>query len=850
MGHATLASQPGCHCAAPNIIDIRQESLIPLADQIRSGLKPKDGGEKCLPTLLLYNEDGLKLFEKITYLDEYYLTGQEIQVLEQYADRVADRIATQPGSIVVELGSGNLRKVKILLDALDRKARDVSYYALDLSQVELERTLREVPDGTFENVKCYGLLGTYDDGLAWLKQPQNVKKPKTIMSLGSSIGNFSREDAAHFLAQFTDILNHNDSMVLGLDACTNAAKVYHAYNDRDGLTHEFILNGLKHANHLLGHAAFNVEDWKVIGKYNEQHDRHEAFVTPTRDVEVEDVAIRSGEEVRIEESWKYSWAQSEKLWRDAGLNESVRYMNAEGNYAIHLLNRPKVSYPATPDAYAAHPVPSLADWDDLWKAWDAVTRDMIPEEELLGKPIKLRNACIFYLGHIPTFMDIHLTRATQSKPTEPSYYPQIFERGIDPDVDNPEQCHSHSEIPDSWPPAPEILDFQSRVRIRVQKLYASGQAVKDRGIARAMWLGYEHEIMHLETLLYMLVQSEKTLAPPGTILPDFQALAAQAKQTAVANEWIHIPAQTVEIGLEDPDDNSGPEHYFGWDNEKPIRTAHVAAFDAKARPITNGEYAHYLEKTGGKGMPASWVSKLSGTQTNGSTNGHVNGESNPSQSFIEDKAVRTVYGAIPLKLALEWPVSASYDELNGCARWMGGRIPTLEEARSVYQYVDRLKRIEAQNALESTIPAVNGHLVNDGVEESPPPSQPHLIGRGSAGASGPNPNDLFIDLDGANVGFKHWHPMPVSQNGGTLSGQSGMGGVWEWTSTVLAKHDGFEPMELYPGYTADFFDSKHNVVLGGSWATHPRIAGRKTFVNWYQRNYPYVWAGARLVRDV
>jgi formylglycine-generating enzyme required for sulfatase activity len=77
-----------------------------------------------------------------------------------------------------------------------------------------------------------------------------------------------------------------------------------------------------------------------------------------------------------------------------------------------------------------------------------------------------------------------------------------------------------------------------------------------------------------------------------------------------------------------------------------------------------------------------------------------------------------------------------------------------------------------------------------------------------------------------------------------------MGGVWEWTSSTLQKHEGFEPMELYPLYTADFFDGKHNIVLGGSWATHPRIAGRRSFVNWYQRNYPYAWVGARLVRDI
>ncbi|CAI4217055.1 unnamed protein product, partial [Parascedosporium putredinis] len=69
---------------------------------------------------------------------------------------------------------------------------------------------------------------------------------------------------------------------------------------------------------------------------------------------------------------------------------------------------------------------------------------------------------------------------------------------------------------------------------------------------------------------------------------------------------------------------------------------------------------------------------------------------------------------------------------------------------------------------------------------------------------------------------------PVTDRGDRLGGQAAMGGVWEWTSSPLRKHDGFEPMTLYPAYTADFFDEKHNIVLGGSWATHPRIAGRKS----------------------
>jgi formylglycine-generating enzyme required for sulfatase activity len=84
------------------------------------------------------------------------------------------------------------------------------------------------------------------------------------------------------------------------------------------------------------------------------------------------------------------------------------------------------------------------------------------------------------------------------------------------------------------------------------------------------------------------------------------------------------------------------------------------------------------------------------------------------------------------------------------------------------------------------------HLVNDGVEESPP-SRAWENGEGS--------NELFTNLSGANVGFKHWHPVAVTANGNKLTGQADMGGVWEWTSSPLEKHESFEPMPLYPGYT-------------------------------------------------
>lgn len=59
--------------------------------------------------------------------------------------------------------------------------------------------------------------------------------------------------------------------------------------------------------------------------------------------------------------------------------------------------------PTRPSQYASQSTPSEQDFQSLWTAWDVATKSMIPREDLLTQPIKLRNALIFYLGHIPTF---------------------------------------------------------------------------------------------------------------------------------------------------------------------------------------------------------------------------------------------------------------------------------------------------------------------------------------------------------------------------------------------------------------------------------------------------------------
>jgi hypothetical protein len=119
------------------------------------------------------------------------------------------------------------------------------------------------------------------------------------------------------------------------------------------------------------------------------------------------------------------------------------------------------------------------------------------------------------------------------------------------------------------------------------------------------------------------------------------------------------------------------------------------------------QYVQYMINTGIDRLPASWStsSSANGRETNGAS---IDIDGIPSD-FLNGKAVRTVFGPVPLKYALDWPVFASYDELAGCASWMGGRIPTVEETRSIYSYVDmqRLAVSDGNSKLTRKVPAVN-----------------------------------------------------------------------------------------------------------------------------------------------
>lgn len=222
--------------------------------------------------------------------------------------------------------------MKILLDALERAEKEVDYFALDLSLPELERTFAELDTSSYQFVRFNGFHGTYDDGLAWLSRPENKDKVNTVISLGSSIGNFNRSDAAKFLLAFSRALEPSDLVIIGLDATSDRDRIFLAYNDTKGVTEKFYRNGLDHANALFGYPAFKQEEWAVLGEYIEDENKHQASYVALENLNIDGIAIQKDEKLTFEHAIKFVEAQSDLLWHEAGLVSKGLFTDSTGKH--------------------------------------------------------------------------------------------------------------------------------------------------------------------------------------------------------------------------------------------------------------------------------------------------------------------------------------------------------------------------------------------------------------------------------------------------------------------------------------------------------------------------------------
>jgi ergothioneine biosynthesis protein EgtB len=417
---------------------------------------------------------------------------------------------------------------------------------------------------------------------------------------------------------------------------------------------------------------------------------------------------------------------------------------------------------------------------------------LVKPDSLYERPIAERHRIVFYIGHLEAFdWNLFHNRVLGLKAFHPEF-DRLFAFGIDPVGGG-----LPSDQPSDWPSIAAVRGYVRKIREVLDENLADAlldphlPSFDGFPLTALLRVAIEHRLMHAETLAYMLHQ-----LPLDRKVRQSESLIGPA--SLVTHRSIEIPAGPVTLGLPR---GSG---LFGWDNEFEAHTVDVPAFAIDQYKVTNRQYLEFIN-AGGYDSRELWA--------DGSD--HHEDWSWKSKQGISHPAFwrregsqwlyRTMFDDVPLPL--DWPVYVSQAEAKAYARWAGKSLPS---------------EAEWQRAAYAT-----------------PHEGERIYPWGNAAPA----------AEFGNFDFARWSPVPVNAlpAGRSAFGVDGMlGNGWEWTSTDFAPYPGFEPFPFYRGYSADFFDGKHFVMKGGSARTASCML-RRTFRNWFQAHYQFIYTGFRCV---
>jgi dimethylhistidine N-methyltransferase len=307
-----------------------------LTREVRRGLIARP---RSLSPWMFYDAEGSRLFERITTLPEYYPTRIERGILSRHADAII-AAAHSDRSLplrLVELGAGTASKTCILLEAALRLSDDVAYVPVDVCSNALELACQNVACALPE-VRIQPIVRNY---VTHPLQLEPFDGTTLALYIGTSIGNFSREEARLILRKLGIQLQTGDALLLGTDMVKDEPTLLAAYDDSDGITAAFNLNILHRLNRELW-ANFDAARFRHRVLWNSVESRIEMHLESTQeqDVSIEhadlDLHFMPRETIHTENSYKFTDLGIRRLLKEVGFEIRGAWKDSRGWYTLTL----------------------------------------------------------------------------------------------------------------------------------------------------------------------------------------------------------------------------------------------------------------------------------------------------------------------------------------------------------------------------------------------------------------------------------------------------------------------------------------------------------------------------------
>ena len=314
----------------------RLHDLEPTTDAFRdSVLRGLRRVPKTLPSKFFYDAEGSRLFDQICDLPEYYPTRTETALLAERAGDIAELVGPQVG--LIEFGSGAGVKIRLLLAALSDPA---SYVPVDISREHLMLATSSLAQD-FPRLRIGPVCADYTQPFALPHLPGTRPLRNVGFFPGSTIGNFTPEEATEFLRRAARLLGRGSMMIIGVDLPKDSAILHAAYDDAAGVTAAFNLNLLHRINRELG-ADFDLTAFRHEARWNAADSRVEMHlvsrVRQTVTLGPDRFEFEPGESIHTENSYKYGIETFSRLARAAGYARMVAWTDAAALFSIHVLS--------------------------------------------------------------------------------------------------------------------------------------------------------------------------------------------------------------------------------------------------------------------------------------------------------------------------------------------------------------------------------------------------------------------------------------------------------------------------------------------------------------------------------